>query len=74
MAKVCPACGRSSFTADEREKMGPVLIDVRSKRMTIPASEIGLSLTLSDEAAAEIEQIIDEQARAAMECRDMVWR
>ena len=43
-------------------------------RRTIPASDVGVSLAISDEAIQEGRRIADENAKSAIEARDMVWR
>ena len=42
-------------------------------RKTIPASSVGVSLTISDEAIAEGRRISLEQAIAVRKLRDFIW-
>ena len=44
------------------------------KRKTIPASEVGLSLTLSDETLKEFDRIQEETIKAAEEDQKFSWR
>ena len=44
------------------------------KRKTIQASEVGLSLTLSDEALKEFDRIQEETIKAAEESHKFSWR
>ena len=44
------------------------------KRKTIPASEVGVSLTISDKALKELERLQDENIKAMQGVRDFVWR
>ena len=44
------------------------------KRKTIPASEVGLSLTLSDETLKEFDRIQEETIRAAEKEQKFSWR
>ena len=44
-----------------------------AERMTIPASEVGLSLTISDEMRKEFDRIQNEIIRAAEETRGFLW-
>ena len=45
-----------------------------SRRETIPAREVGVSLTISDKALREIEQIKVKTIKAAQHARDFAWR
>ena len=45
-----------------------------TERKTIPASEVGLSLTLSEEALKEFDRIQEETIRAAEESHKFSWR
>ena len=45
-----------------------------SKRTTIPASEVGVTLTISDKALKEIERIQGETVKAAQEDQRFPWR
>ena len=45
----------------------------KAGRPTIPASAVGITLRISDEALARIKEIEAEQFRAIIECQDMVW-
>ena len=44
------------------------------ERKTIPASEVGLSLTISDEALKEFDRIQEETIKAAEKNQDFSWR
>ena len=44
------------------------------ERKTIPASEVGLSLSLSDEALEEFDRIQEETIRAAEKDQNFSWR
>ena len=48
--------------------------EIFSKRKTIPAMEVGVTLTISDEALAEIERIRVEQIRQALAIRNLIFR
>ena len=43
-------------------------------RKTIPASEVGLSLTLSDEALKDFDRIQEETIKAAEKDQKFSWR
>ena len=45
-----------------------------SRRKTIPASEVGVTLTISDEARAELDRIEEEANKAAQEGQKFYWR
>ena len=45
-----------------------------SRRETISAREVGVTLTISEKALKEIEQIKEERTKAAQQARDVVWR
>ena len=45
-----------------------------SKRTTIPASEVGVTLTISDKALKELERIQEETVKAAQEDQKFSWR
>ena len=45
-----------------------------SKRTTIPASEVGVTLTISDKALKEIDRIQEENIKAAQEGQKFSWR
>ena len=45
-----------------------------SKRRAIPASKVGVTLTISDKALKEIEQIQEEAIKAAQQDRKFAWR
>ena len=45
-----------------------------SERKTIPASDVGLSLTLSEEALKEFDRIQEKTIRAAEESHKFSWR
>ncbi len=44
------------------------------ERRTIPASEVGLSLTLSEETIKEFDRIQEETIRAAEKDQNFSWR
>ena len=48
--------------------------DQAPERKTIPASDVGLSLTLSDEALKEFDRIQEKTIRAAEENQNFSWR
>ena len=43
-------------------------------RTTIPASKVGVTLTISDEARAELDRIQEETIKAAQEGQKFYWR
>ena len=45
-----------------------------SKRTTIPASVVGVTLTISEKACAELDRIQEETIKAAREGRKLSWR
>ena len=45
-----------------------------SERMTLPASEVGVTLTISEKALKEIKQIQEETVKAAQEDQQFSWR
>ena len=45
-----------------------------STRLTIPASEVGVSLTISDEALKEVQRLQDETIKAAQKVHKFSWR
>ena len=45
-----------------------------TKRKTIPASEVGLSLTLGDEALKEFDRIQEQNIKAAEKSQNFSWR
>ncbi len=44
------------------------------KRKSIPASEVGVSLTISKEALNEMDRIEEETIKAAQEAQKFSWR
>ena len=44
------------------------------KRKTIPASDVGVSLTVSDKALKEVERLQEEAIKAAQEVHKFSWR
>lgn len=44
------------------------------KRTTIPASDVGITLTISDKALKEIDRIQEENIKAAQEGQKFSWR
>ena len=54
---------------------GPTPPLVRSSnRTTIPASEVGVTLTISEKALAELDRIQEETIKAAQESQKFSWR
>ena len=45
-----------------------------SKRVTIPASAVHFSLTISEAALVELDRIHEETFKAAHESRKLLWR
>ena len=45
-----------------------------SKRTTIPASEVGVALTISNKALEELDRIQEETIKAAQEGQKSSWR
>ena len=45
-----------------------------SKRMTIPAREVGVTLTISDKALEKLDRIQEETIKAAQEGQKFSWR
>ena len=45
-----------------------------SERTTIPASDVGVTLRISDEALRELDQIQEETIKAAQENQKFSWR
>ena len=45
-----------------------------SERATIPASEVGVTLTISDKALKKLDQIQEETIKAAQEDQKFSWR
>ena len=45
-----------------------------SKRKTIPASDVGVTLTISDKALEEVDRIQEETIKAAQEVQKFSWR
>ena len=45
-----------------------------SKRTTIPAGTVGVTLTISEKALAELERIHEETIKAAQEDQKFCWR
>ena len=48
--------------------------DRRSRRKTIPASEVGFTLTISEKAMKEIDRIEEEAIKAAQEDQKFAFR
>ena len=48
--------------------------DHRSRRKTIPASEVGFTLTVSEEARRKIDRIEEEAIKAAQEDQKFAFR
>lgn len=57
---------RSSATPSHEPTQG--------KRTTIPASDVGVTLTISDKALKELERIQEETVMAAQEDQKFSWR
>ena len=45
-----------------------------SKRKIIPASDVGVSLTISNKALKEVDRIQEETIKAAQEVQKFSWR
>ena len=45
-----------------------------SKRTTIPANKFGVTLTVSDKALKELDQIQEETIKAVQEAQKFSWR
>ena len=45
-----------------------------SKRTTIPASKVGVTLTISDKALKELDRIQEKTVKAAQEDEKFSWR
>lgn len=45
-----------------------------SKRKTIPASDVGVTLTISNKALEEVDRIQEETIKAAQEGQKFSWR
>ena len=63
--------------ADRKAPPGPEAtqpIIRASHRKTIPASEVGVTLTISEEARAELDRIQEETIKAAQEGQKFSWR
>lgn len=45
-----------------------------SQRKTIPASEVGVTLTISNKALEEVDRIQEETIKAAQESQKFSWR
>ena len=45
-----------------------------SKRTTIPASDVGVTLTISNKALEELDRIQEETIKAAQEGQKFSWR
>ena len=45
-----------------------------SNRTTIPASDVGVTLTISEKALAELDRIQEETIKAAQEGQKFSWR
>ena len=45
-----------------------------SKRKTIPASDVGVTLTISNKALEEVDRIQEETIKAAQEAQKFSWR
>ena len=45
-----------------------------SKRTTIPATKVGVTLTISDKALKELDQIREETIKAAQKDQKLSWR
>lgn len=60
---------------DTTKKIDPSQIKVDQQgRKTLPASEIGVSLRISEQALKEIEKLQQENALAAKESLKFSWR
>lgn len=62
---------------DEKRPQGTALSEESaqgSKRTTIPASDVGVTLTVSKEALAEVDRIQEKSIKAAQEGQKFSWR
>ena len=50
------------------------MADIFKPRQTIPAADVGMTLTISEEALKEIERLNDEAIKEMLKLRDFVWR
>ena len=46
----------------------------KSKRPTIPASQVGVTLTISDKARKELDKLQEEAVKALQEDQKFSWR
>lgn len=44
------------------------------KRTTLPASDVGVTLKISEQTLAKLDRIRDEAIKAAQESRNLLWR
>ena len=51
-----------------------VSVGRKSKRTTLPSSEVGVTLTISKKALAELDRIQEETIVAAQETQKFSWR
>ena len=54
------------------EPTQPIVRD--PNRKTIPSSDVGVTLTISDEARAELDRIQEETVKAAQQGQKFSWR
>ena len=68
--------GESNMTDKERPREPDQPQDTAqvSKRKTIPANDVGVSLTISDKALKEVDRIQEETIKAAQEVQKFSWR
>lgn len=57
-----------------RSTSGPRGATAVSERPTIPASDVGVTLRISDKALRKLDEIQEETARAAQEDQKFSWR
>ena len=57
-----------------RSSATPSQEPTEKKRTTIPASEVGVTLTISERALKELERIQEETMMAAQEDQKFSWR
>ena len=62
------------MTDISRKPKKPAHTSGKSTSMTIPANEVGVTLTISNEALEKIDKIQEQYIKAAQEDRKVLWR
>lgn len=62
------------MTDKERRRDSAPFRENASRRKTIPASEVGVTLTISNKALEEVDQIQEKTTKAAQEVQKFSWR